>query len=377
MSLFTILRVMFFIGIVPIVCGLYAAMRDVKAGKCRLLLKAYVYGWIVQFAVFEIICVPFVVTQRKFSEFTGVYDVGILVVALLSLGFSTWYGVTQRKNALRGKTAVAGGDSNAPCDTIVNGQAGARSRKYITIALWGVVILVIALQMVYLYFFNHMDGDDSYYIAESVITQFFDTMFQRDAYTGMPIGLDERHALSTMPIFVTWLSEMCGMHPAAMAHSILAPVLVMLMYLIYILMGQALLKEHKHYVPVFVLLVNIWYIWGNISIYTAETFMYTRTWQGKAVFSNIIIPLVVYFLYRALSEGKKICWIMLFLLAACGVFTTTAAVYLLPMVYCSAALWKLILEKKSRPCLYLALCCIPSIIYGGVYYYLLSLWRYV
>ncbi len=376
MSLVTFFRVMIFIGIVPVICGLYAAMQDEKACRCRFLIKSYVYGFLVMFATFEVWCVPFVVKRQKFSEFARVYDIALLLVALLSLGLAAWCKVRIRKGISADKKEITAEVTDTLSETPVTGQKS-RKEQGITVALWCLVVVVIASQMVYLYFFNHMDGDDSYYIAESVITQFFDTMFQRDAYTGMPIGLDERHALSTMPIFVTWLSEMCGMHPAAMAHSILAPVLLLLMYLIYILIGQALLKEHKTYIPVFVLLINIWYIWGNVSIYTAETFMYTRTWQGKAVFANIVVPLVIYFLYRALQEGKKICWVMLFVLSVCGVFTTTASVYLLPMIYVSVAIWKLTCEKKWRPCLNLALCCIPSLIYGGVYYYLLSLWRYV
>lgn len=369
MSLITALRVIFFIGMIPIACGMYAAMYDAETGKGQFWLKAYVYGWIIQFAAFEIVCVPFVVCFRKFSEFSAVYNVCILIIALVSLGGSAWYFRKRKKGHMTGPRA------EVQKEAVQEEPVNSKHRRYITFVLWCVVAVVVALQMGYLYFYNHMDGDDSYYIAESVITQFFDTMFRRDAYTGMPIGLDVRHALSVMPVFVTWLAEMCGMHPAAMAHSILAPVLLMLMYLVYSLLGYALLKKHHHYVPVFVLLVNLWYIWGNISIYTAETFQYTRTWQGKAAFANIIVPLVIYFLYRALCEGKKLDWIMLFLLSACGVFTTTASVYLLPIVYGSAALWKLVFEKKWRLCLSMILCCIPSIVYGGIYYYLLAVFR--
>lgn len=376
MSLITFLRVLIFIVIAPVICGLCAAMQDEKVCRGRFVVKSYVYGFLVMFATFEAVCVPFVVRRQKFSEFTAVFDIVILAVALLSLGMAVWYKVRMQKKRLpmvKEEGAVCEKDGTGES---VTGKKSSKERA-ITLGLWVLVAVVIVAQMIFLYFFNHLDGDDSYYVAESVITQFFDTMFQRDAYTGMPVGLDERHALATMPVFVTWLAQMCGVHPAAMAHSILAPVLLLLMYLIYILIGQALLKEHKVYVPVFVLLINIWYIWSNVSIYTAETFMYTRTWQGKAVFANIVVPLVIYFLYRALQEGTRLCWVMLFLLSVCGVFTTTASVYLLPMLYGSAAIWKLIFEKKWRPCLNLALCCVPSLLYGGIYYYLLSLWRYV
>ena len=354
----TIFRVVFFVGIIPIISGMFivAYCEDEK----KSLIKSYVYGWIVLFAMFELLCVPYVICMKRYSDFSKVYNGCLVLLALVSLGVTLHK--YKQKNTLSRKT-------------IQNMGIKKSWKTGITGFLWCLAVVLVALQMGYLIFYQHLDGDDSYYIAESVLTQYFDTMFQRDAYTGMPMGLDVRHALSANPVFITWLSEMCGVHPAVLAHTVLAPVFLMLMYCIYAMTGQAFLKKYRSYVPVFLLFINLWYLWGNVSIYTAETFMYTRTWQGKAMFSNLILPLVVYMLYEAITEGRKIQWVMLTLLSVAGVFVTTAAVYLIPLVYGTVGLGQWIRGKSFRPCFYLMLCCIPCLLFGVIYRYLLAVWR--
>lgn len=362
MSFMNMLLVVFFVGILPLSCGIYPAIYERKEGGDFFIARIYVYGWVLMFALFEVLCVPYVVLLKSFRAFSKVYLICVLILAVASMVLGVW-----RLNK-QGRTSLAQ----------VHMQEKAKgNRKIGYYILWGAVILFVLVQMVFLYFNGHMDGDDSYYIAQSVLTDYYDTMFQRDAYTGMPIGLDERHALSVNPIFITWLANMCRMHPAAMAHSVLAPVLIMLMYCVYALLGRALLKEHRSYVPVFVLLVNVWYIWGNVSIYTAETFMYTRTWQGKAMFANIVIPFVVYCLVEVLQSKRRTQWAMLFLLTFVGAFVTTAAVYLIPLVYGIVGVFAWVREKSFRPCFHLILCCIPSMLLGIVYCYLIVTWGHV
>lgn len=361
MSFMNMLLVILFVGVLPLLCGLYPTKREGVQGGKLSVTKVYVYGWILIFALFEVLCVPFVVLLKSFRTFSKVYLVCVLLLAVVSVGLSVWMWKKQRAGTAQ-----------------IDGYKGTGNQKRIGYyILWGVVIALILAQMVYLYFYGHMDGDDSYYIAQSVLTDYYDTMFQRDSYTGMPIGLDERHALSVNPVFITWIANMCDMHPAAMAHSVLAPVLLMLMYCVYTLLGDALLKEHRNYVPVFVLLVNVWYIWGNVSIYTAETFMYTRTWQGKAMFANIVIPFAVYCLHEALQNKRKIQWMMLTLLTLVAAFVTTAAVYLIPLVYGIVGIYAWVREKSFRTCFHLILCCIPSMLLGIVYCYLIVTWGHV
>ncbi|MCM1103307.1 MAG: DUF6077 domain-containing protein [Clostridium sp.] len=396
----TVVRIFIVMCVLPLMCGSFFAARLRRHEGRGFFLNAYVFGWIVVFVLFELVCTPYVVTLGKFSSFYRVYNLVLLIAAAVSVITAAVILCRDRKRAGArtggGRASETGEEPLAETDgneTVGNetdgnetdgnetdgnetvGEAAKDKTAWWAWLLWGVVIVSVAAQMIFFYYYNHLNGDDSYYIAQSVITDFVDTMFQRDSYTGSPLGgLDVRHALAVLPVFVTWLGRVCILHPAAAAHAVLGPVLLMLCYGVYALVGKALFAKNKSVVPLFVLLIQVWYLWGNVSIYTPETFLYTRTWQGKAVFANIILPLAFYLLYRVLTEWKTVYLILLMLLSVAGVFTTTASVYLLSALYGITALYCLVTQRSFRKCLRIALCIIPAFLYGIIYIWLLRIY---
>ena len=405
----TVVRILIVVFVLPLMCGSFFAARLRRHEGRGFLLNAYMFGWMVVFALFELVCTPYVITLGKFSSFYGVYNAAVLSVASLSMiGAVIMLVRAGRSRNAAGEDFVQDGEieeaaarkapdggedamqekpageaavRKAPDggeDTMQEGpaeEAAAHDRMaWWAWLLWVLVIASVLAQMVFFYFYNHMNGDDSYYIAQSVITDLMDTMYQRDAYTGTPMGLDVRHALSVLPVFVTWVGRVCGIHAATAAHAILGPVFLAVCYGAYALVGKALFAKNRNAVPVFVLIVQLWYLWGNVSIFTPETFLYTRTWQGKAVFSNIILPLAFYLLYRLLTEWKTVYMVLLFILSVAGIFTTTASVYLLSALYGITAFYCLITQKRFQKCLRIAVCILPAFLYGVIYLWLLRTW---
>ncbi|MDE6420963.1 MAG: hypothetical protein K2K87_10595 [Lachnospiraceae bacterium] len=390
----TVVRILIVMLVLPLMCGsFFAACLRRHEGR-GFLLNAYLFGWIVVFCMFELVCTPYVVTLGKFSSFYKVYNPFVLFAAFVSMTASAVVLCRRRKPAEDPDTEINGEEAGEEeraagingdeadeeqyaAGTSVretDGKAARDKTAWWAWILWAIVIVSILVQMVFFYFYNHMNGDDSYYIAQSVITDFVDTMYQRDAYTGTPMGLDVRHALSVLPVFVTWLGRVCGLHAATAAHAVLGPVLLAICYGAYALVGRALFSKNRSVVPLFVLLVQVWYVWSNVSIFTPETFLYTRTWQGKAVFANIILPLAFYLLYRLLTEWKVVYMALLMILSVAGIFTTTASVYLLSAVYGITALYCLITQRQWKKCFRIAVCVIPAFLYGLVYLWLLRTW---
>lgn len=353
----TIVRIFIVMLVLPLMCGSFFAARLRRHEGRGFFLNAYVFGWIVVFALFELICTPFVVTLGRFSSFCRIFNLCVFAAAFLSTAAAVFMLCRDRRRAGRAKAAD-----------------GMQKTAWWAWILWAAVIGSVLVQMVFFYFYNHMNGDDSYYIAQSVITDLMDTMYQRDAYTGTPMGLDVRHALSVLPVFVTWVGRVCGVHAATAAHAILGPVLLAVCYSAYALLGKALFGKNRHMVPLFVLFVQLWYLWGNVSIFTPETFLYTRTWQGKAVFANIILPIAFYLLYRLIAEWKNVYLVLLLILSVAGIFTTTASVYLLSMLYGIAALYCLITQRSLKKFFRVAVCVLPAFVYGLIYIWLLRTW---
>lgn len=394
MPAITVVRILIVMLVLPLMCGsFFAAFLRRHEGR-GFLLNAYVFGWIVVFCLFELVCTPYVVTLGKFSSFYQVYNPFLLAAAFASMTAAAVVLCRRRKSAEDPETEISGEETDGEAYAAgINGEvmdeeeraAGTSVREtdgkaaqdktaWWAWILWVIVITSVLVQMVFFYFYNHMNGDDSYYIAQSVITDFVDTMYQRDAYTGTPMGLDVRHALSVLPVFVTWLGRVCGLHAATAAHAVLGPVLIAICYGVYALVGRALFSKNRSVVPLFVLLVQVWYVWSNVSIFTPETFLYTRTWQGKAVFANIILPLAFYLLYRLLTEWKAVYMVLLMILSVAGIFTTTASVYLLSALYGITALYCLITQRQWKKCFRIVICVIPAFLYGLVYLWLLRTW---
>lgn len=308
----------------------------------------YICGWFVSFSVFELVSVPFILLERSFSELVLVYSIIILVI----FGISCWSGRRMLKRVITWKKWLQ----------------GFYKMSWWTRLAWLAAILLIALQMIHAVVFEYYDGDDSYYVAQAVMTNTFDSMYVRDNYTGYIYPLDIRHALSPTPVYIAWLSRISGIHPTIIAHSVLAPVWLFLMYCVYSQLGRRLLARYKEWQPVFLIFSAIWFLYGNISIYTAETFIMTRTWQGKGLMAGVILPtLLLCFLYLADKRVSRGCWILFSTVILSAVFATSVAFMLVPTIVGLAAVvigWQ---KRSARTVLLMGAGCLPCMILAFCY----------
>lgn len=308
----------------------------------------YVSGWLFLFALFQLTVIPFIVNEQKFTMFAKLYSILVIAFAVVAV--------------VIGRRTLSDCIQNSFCKP---------DRSLGRIAIWGLVWFLIIMQMVFAFHMQYLDGDDSLYVAHSVVTDFYDDMYLRNPYYGYSQPLDVRHALSPLPIFITWIARLTKIQAAALSHSFLGPVFLLLMYMIYMQLGKRLFEEKKQYVPVFMLFLILWYLFGNVSLYTTETFAFTRTWQGKSMFGNIVVP--AYFLWMlfvqkdAMKSGE---WGMLFGLSAVAAFTTSTGIFMIPVFMGLAGLFLSIWKKKLVLLFEFAVCCIPSLVYGILYLFL-------
>lgn len=310
----------------------------------------YVSGWLFLFALFQFTVIPFIVNEKKFTTYARLYTALVLVFVLAAL--------------VLGRKTLSDCIASSFCKP---------DRSMGRILAWSAVWLLIIMQMVFAFHMQYLDGDDSLYVAHSVITDFYDDMYVRSPYYGYSQPLDIRHALSPLPVFIAWAARLTGIQAAALSHSFIGPVFLLLMYLIYMQLGKRLFEEKRQYVPVFMLFLILWYIFGNVSLYTTETFAFTRTWQGKSMFGNIVVP--AYFLWLMFVQRDSMkCgeWGMLFALSAVAAFTTSTGIFMVPVIMALAGLFLAVWKKRVVLLFEFAVCCIPSLVYGILYLFLKS-----
>jgi hypothetical protein len=304
-------------------------------------------GWMMMFAVFEVLVVPFIVREASFSMAIQCYTVviGILAVLFLFLGRSTVPACLRKWKEARPDW----------------GQA----------MIMFLVLTLIILQLIFAFYMQYLDGDDSFFVATSLTSQHTDTMYRFTPYYGANGGLDIRHALSPEPIFMAWLSEVSGIHVTIICHSYISILFLILMYCIYGQVGSQLFPLQRKNRWLFLLFLNIWYLFGNVSIYAAESFAYTRTWQGKAMFPNLMVPLLfLWLLYMAKNEMDVGEWSMLFVIILCTVFTTSTGIFTVPILLLLAAVIMAVVQKRAFLILQTGACLVPSLFFGLLYLFL-------
>lgn len=299
MIILKILGLVFWLLVIPVGLGLLfrkAPKREQLPEKLQTIGVMLLIGYLLLFALLEIVGIPVML----FSVYHGYSRMVILYAVLLVLVAGTGYGfwIYRKKKAQKRSGAVEE----------TNRFQWFRKEPYDT---WeGRLLLILFLLLVgfqlYMAFTRaSFDGDDAYYVVQALTAQQTDTLYRIDPNRGVSVPLDARHALALFPIWEAFVGTMCGIHATIMAHSVVPLLLIPLTYLIYYEIGRELFCNKKRLLPMFLALMALWQMFGNVSIYTTETFFLTRTWQGKSFAGNFIIPAVFWIFLCLFRESDR------------------------------------------------------------------------
>ncbi|MDO4284198.1 MAG: DUF6077 domain-containing protein [Eubacteriales bacterium] len=260
--------------------------------------------------------------------------------------------------------------------------------------LWAVFAALLLFELYMAYTRASFDGDDAYYVVESVLADQQDSMYRILPYTGGATSLDARHALAGLPMWIAYLARMTGAHATILTHSLLPLLLIPLTDLAFYGIAKRLF-EHAAYgsaasggrggegalrcrLPAFMIVIALFQIFGNVSIYTPETFLLMRTWQGKSVFANLIVPVAFLLLlwiakaYREQAGGKErlFLWIWLLCLNLAAGLCTSMAVALLTLLLGAGAFWISAANRNFRILRDTVIVCIPNALHMALLLFL-------
>ncbi len=243
-------------------------------------------------------------------------------------------------------------------------------------AVWLLFFALLAWQLYKAFTMASFDGDDAEYVAQSLVTWQSNTMYLIKPYTGGTTSLDIRHSLAVLPVWVAYIGRMTGLHTTILAHSVLPFVWIPLTYTVFYEVGKHLFQEKKECLPGFMALMALLQIFGNVSIFTNETFFLTRTWQGKAVAVSFVLPATVWLLFWIFDrrKGEKGTaagmWALLALTNMTAGVCTSMIVFLNAVMIGAAAFWLAVVERKLGILVKAGLVCIPNGVYMLLYLFL-------
>lgn len=308
----------------------------------------YLAGFLTQLAVFQLIAVPVMIK--------AVYGMKLLtgsVSAVLALLSAAGIAVTVVQRPKRLSVSL------------IKGACLGHTREYRI--FWIIALLLIAFQMYMSYAYAVFDGDDAYYVVQSVLADQTGVLNRIRPYTGLSTDLDVRHALATLPLWEAYVARVTGIHATIVAHTLLPLVLIPLTYLLYYEIGRKLLGAGNVKLPIFLSLISIMQIWGNGSIYTNATFFLMRTWQGKSILANLVLLTEIWLLLEIFEEKEKGLkagyWALLVVNNVVSAMMTSMGAFLAAVFMGIVGLVAAIRQKKPSVLIKLCLCCIPNVVY--------------
>lgn len=252
--------------------------------------EIWISGYIVLFFLLEVVGIPIVlnVDYHGFTTFSRCFAAVLLVFAAAGVFFA--FGRKKQKSSL-----------SIDVNYMETWKTYGWEEKIMLLLFWGLV----AFQLYMAFTRASFDGDDAYYGVQALTAQQIDVMYRINPNSGWSTMLDARHALALFPIWEAFIGKMSGIHATIVCHSVIPLVLIPLTYVLYYQIGSILFRKNKERLPMFMVLIALWQMFGNVSIYTTETFFLTRTWQGKSFAGNFIIPAVFWIFFRLFVADKQ------------------------------------------------------------------------
>ncbi len=300
-----IIKLLIWIFVIPFLIGVL--FNGILPVVRRTVGITFILGYMVYFAIFEVIAIPCMLhyVYNAFSYCTGYYTVVSLLLAVLGL----FRGIYVLKRDGTNYLSIFPGETHSSAKDLLSPRSDPRMLKMAysleSKVYWAVFFVLQIIQMVLSVVMSSFDGDDAYYVVESLLAQQADVMNTILPYIGTTTALDIRHALAVITMWIAFLARVSNVHATIVSHSVIPLLIIPFVYLVYVEIARILFRKRQEIIPVFMVIIAFLMMFGNVSIYTSATFFLTRTWQGKAMVCNLVFPLILWVFLWMLEDSKK------------------------------------------------------------------------
>lgn len=340
--------------IIPVLVGNIATVGLEKYRKNPVFM--WVAGQILLWALFQVICVPFVLLQSAFSCVVTVYAISAILLLLCSTG------LLLRSHSL----------SQRAC--FVRGVQEKKNPWYYM--LWGIFFLLLIFQMVQAVRLAFTDGDDAYYVAAATVAEESDTLYSILPYTGETTGLNARHGLAPFPIWIAFLARLSGIPAVSAAHIAVPLMMIPMAYGVIYLIGSILCGKKGEKLPFYLIMAELLVLFGDYSSYAVERFLIIRSRQGKATLGSIIIPFIFFLLFHILKKAQEqnkvegMIWLLLAATVTAACLCSTQGVELVCLLLGVCGLCAAVCYRRWKLLIQMFLCCLPAVFFGALYFLL-------
>lgn len=322
----------------------YAIRRIFKLKKEGIFFSI-VSGTVFWWALMELILVPMTMKMCSFQSFVYVYSIIILAGAIA--GVCCW------KDIL--------GDITYQFKEVQHGLTLGHLLAFV----------LICYQLYFIHHHMYLEWDDTYYVNLANEAVCSNKIYWVYPETGAFADFDKRYVLSLWPIFYAWLSQIIGVMPTVMAHTILPWIIIPLVYMIYVLIGRRLFPEDRQLQGMFLFFSVLLHLVMSGEHTAGLTFLSITPWVGKGILATVLIPLLFYWIIRITQENCFFNWVMLGITNMGGCLLSSMGIMLTPVFVGMIVLLIVLYKRKFMYLLYGTVSCLPCIILGIYYIYLI------
>ena len=287
------------------------------------VLKSWIFGQMLLFAVLQIMAVPMILLRWKFNILFWSY----CGAAVVLFGFGLW-------RLIQGKTKI---------------RIRMLELKPLELLLLMIIILLILWQACDYFFGIHLDEDDARWLAEANDAITSGDMITRDFDTGIYIGIfDElKDVTSPWPMMYAVVAKVLNTRPSIFAHTVFAPVEIILLYGVYWLIGSECLRklEAKLMFLLACIVINLFFAQTS---YTQSVFSLVRIWQGKATIAAVIVPLLFYLFVCLNKHNRTEDWIRVVVVGCAACLISAAGISILIIMIGIYGLYHIIFFRKWK-----------------------------
>ena len=308
-------------------------------------LLQYICGFAVSLTVFEAAMLLFHATGASLRLMVIIW----CVVCLAGAGYGFW----QRKKHF----PVNGGTEQK------------RELDGVEALLFILVLLaVIAVTLNTVLNTTYVNWDDQTYCTNAVSSWQSDLVNRLAPHSGSSRSAfyDKKYVIAGWPIYSSMLAVLSGIHPAIIFRTLLPIFEIPAAFaIIYLLLYEIFPQSRKK-----VLLGVLYYIFFSLAVSEkmggscSEWWLFVNCWTGKALSFNIVVPLVLWLLFRLEKEKdvrkRRAYWIILFFVgcSSCNIAATMFMIF--PIEVGVWGLFYLYRTRRWKDIYKFALCALPT-----------------
>lgn len=359
------MQLLFCTGIFILTIMVYYMLGRAAAILCRWDIRRteiVCVGFFLYFALFQIVAEAMIFTKQKLHVLGFIW--GILLAVLLAAAVAV---ILCKKRIDRRLFA-----ENPYRDMVLYDEPGDRRMDRAAYLLTALLVCAVLCECVSAVLLQRSIGwDFAYYIGNMTTSVATDTMYLYDGSSGvLRDTIELRYALSSFYMNTAWISQLTGVSALLLQKYVTGVLCVLLANAVAYSFAMEVFKGDRKksaiLVTITILLTICWDVYD-----TSAQFLLLRGYEAKAYCANVVLPMVVFLLYRIWQQASdRKLWTELFLVSAASVPVSMSSVVLVPALLVLMVAAHFFTERRWNLAVFgRAVCCLlPNICYLAVYF---------